>query len=264
MQPSGGPPPGWYKNPTGDGDRYWDGQRWTRQLRVPMPPPPAPSQPGGPEVAMPAVGGPPPGWFQNPVGRGDRYWDGEQWSERVRVLTASSAAASSPSSPRPPLGSNALAYQPLGPVPDRAVGQGGWRGTARVLLVAAVAGAIVVVGAAVAVALANRQPSGVDAGSTSSTTPASTGRADGLVGATSTTDHVVASSSAGVSPSTVTSPSTIAAAPSGSAPAVVNPGSFCSVEGERGQTTGGTEMVCASTDREGTPYAEGRLRWRKP
>jgi len=23
------PPPGWYTNPTGPGQRYWDGQRWT-------------------------------------------------------------------------------------------------------------------------------------------------------------------------------------------------------------------------------------------
>lgn len=27
--PAGGPPPGWYPDPSGPGHRYWDGARWT-------------------------------------------------------------------------------------------------------------------------------------------------------------------------------------------------------------------------------------------
>lgn len=39
------PPPGWYTNPTGPGQRYWDGARWTDSYAPPpspLPPPPSP------------------------------------------------------------------------------------------------------------------------------------------------------------------------------------------------------------------------------
>jgi Domain of unknown function (DUF4190)/Protein of unknown function (DUF2510) len=39
------PPAGWYANPEGEGQRYWDGQQWTDQRRDAPPPPPPP--PGG-------------------------------------------------------------------------------------------------------------------------------------------------------------------------------------------------------------------------
>jgi ABC-type dipeptide/oligopeptide/nickel transport system permease component len=31
------PPPGWYTNPTGPGQRYWDGQKWTDSYSQPTP-----------------------------------------------------------------------------------------------------------------------------------------------------------------------------------------------------------------------------------
>jgi hypothetical protein len=45
------PPAGWYSNPEGKGQRYWDGQQWTDQRRdAPPPPPPDPEAPGQQQV----------------------------------------------------------------------------------------------------------------------------------------------------------------------------------------------------------------------
>jgi Domain of unknown function (DUF4190)/Protein of unknown function (DUF2510) len=40
------PPAGWYANPAGEGERYWDGQQWTDQRRIGPPPPSGPQAPG--------------------------------------------------------------------------------------------------------------------------------------------------------------------------------------------------------------------------
>ncbi|MDM3977356.1 DUF2510 domain-containing protein [Mycobacterium marseillense] len=34
-----GPPPGWYRDPSGPGHRYWDGLRWTSWTNPPSAPP---------------------------------------------------------------------------------------------------------------------------------------------------------------------------------------------------------------------------------
>jgi len=36
------PPPGWYTNPTGPGQRYWDGQKWTDSYSQTQPTPASP------------------------------------------------------------------------------------------------------------------------------------------------------------------------------------------------------------------------------
>lgn len=41
-----GPPPGWYRDPSGPGHRYWDGLRWTSWANPPSPSP-FTSPPGG-------------------------------------------------------------------------------------------------------------------------------------------------------------------------------------------------------------------------
>ncbi|BBX65430.1 hypothetical protein MSAS_46040 [Mycobacterium saskatchewanense] len=33
----GPPPPGWYRDPSGRGQRYWDGARWTHRTQPPRP-----------------------------------------------------------------------------------------------------------------------------------------------------------------------------------------------------------------------------------
>lgn len=55
-------PPGWYPNPVGDGERFWNGQEWTRNVRIPQPPPPAyiPSPPAPPAAVPPPPRQPPP------------------------------------------------------------------------------------------------------------------------------------------------------------------------------------------------------------
>lgn len=40
--PAQAPSPGWYPNPQGTGQRYWDGTQWTEQYSPPPPPPQAP------------------------------------------------------------------------------------------------------------------------------------------------------------------------------------------------------------------------------
>lgn len=44
--PVPGPPAGWYQDPTGHGQRYWDGRSWTPHI-APFPPPPSRGRVGG-------------------------------------------------------------------------------------------------------------------------------------------------------------------------------------------------------------------------
>jgi Protein of unknown function (DUF2510) len=70
--------PGWYPYwyPNNYRHRYWDGQGWTDDYvsswrRLPSGPPEA-SRPGAPA-----------GWYPNPDGTGgQRWWNGEAWSDR--------------------------------------------------------------------------------------------------------------------------------------------------------------------------------------
>jgi hypothetical protein len=48
----------------------------------------------------------------------------------------------------------------------------------------------------------------------------------------------------------------------GSALPTVKPGAFCSPKGAQGTYSGAT-YVCATTKTDGTPYSDGRARWRK-
>lgn len=59
------PEAGWYDNPEGDGERYWNGHKWTGQYRS--------LQPDGSEA----------GWYDDPEGRGQRYWDGQRWTKKA-------------------------------------------------------------------------------------------------------------------------------------------------------------------------------------
>lgn len=65
------PPSGWYPNPQGEGERYWDGARWTDQYRAPPPDQlaQAPQEPQSPQ-AVPEQQTPPPqtGWWARLTG----------------------------------------------------------------------------------------------------------------------------------------------------------------------------------------------------
>lgn len=76
--PAQQPPPGWYENPEGSGQRYWDGTAWTDQQRD------APEQ--HPAPVPPHQQQPPPGWYPNPQAPGQRYWDGTRWTDHRQAL----------------------------------------------------------------------------------------------------------------------------------------------------------------------------------
>lgn len=59
----GNPAPGWYPDPQGQGERYWDGHQWTGNTQAPAssPAPPSPATPPGPpDVSQPAGAPAPP------------------------------------------------------------------------------------------------------------------------------------------------------------------------------------------------------------
>ena len=60
---------------------------------------------------------------------------------------------------------------------------------------------------------------------------------------------------------TTIAPATSAPAKGGTLP-TVKPGAFCSPQGAQG-TYSGTAYVCSTTKTDGTPYSDGRARWRR-
>jgi hypothetical protein len=77
QRPPQQPPPGWYPNPGGSGEQYWDGTTWIDQYRA--------ATVEHPEPVPPQL--PPAGWYPNPEGYGQRYWDGTTWTDQVYVPT---------------------------------------------------------------------------------------------------------------------------------------------------------------------------------
>jgi hypothetical protein len=60
---------------------------------------------------------------------------------------------------------------------------------------------------------------------------------------------------------TTIAPATTAPAKGGTLP-TIKPGAFCSPQGAQG-TYSGTAYVCSTTKTDGTPYSDGRARWRR-
>ncbi len=89
---------GWAPDPTGRFDeRWWDGQRYTRRIRWGH-------AVGTDTVSPPSAGGsgsarratseaaradaPAPGWYPDPQGEGERFWDGHVWTAKWRAGTS--------------------------------------------------------------------------------------------------------------------------------------------------------------------------------
>ena len=101
--PTPQPAPGWYPDPGGsEGERYWDGWRWTTQHRT------TPSR-NDPKPA-------PPDWYDDPDGSGgERYWDGGRWTKHRRPKAE---ATVNPPGSRPTWHPTA---RPSQPQPDRRI-----------------------------------------------------------------------------------------------------------------------------------------------
>ncbi len=91
---------------------------------------------------------------------------------------------------------------------------------------------------------------------TSSTSPAATGAEP--VSSTTTAPAPTTSTSTPQAPTTSTpaAPTTLES--------FVSPGAFCSPTGATGKSKTGKSMICASTNKDGTPYDNGQSRWRQP
>src|SRR5207248_1876136 len=84
-------PAGWFPDPHKQAhERYWDGVRWTEQVRGDVAA--SSTQAEAPEQQIPA------GWFPDPHKQAhERYWDGARWTEQVRGhVAASSTQAEAP------------------------------------------------------------------------------------------------------------------------------------------------------------------------
>lgn len=82
-------PAGWYPDGDSGGTRYWDGARWTSDVR-----PPAPAivvnvtvSKAGPATTRR------PGWYDDGSGR-TRWWDGQRWTDPVHVARTAPARSS--------------------------------------------------------------------------------------------------------------------------------------------------------------------------
>lgn len=67
--------------------RWWDGRRWTRHVRSrgrSVTDASAPPTGGPPRGASVRTSGRDPGWRPDPDGRGQRYWDGRDWTAKRR------------------------------------------------------------------------------------------------------------------------------------------------------------------------------------
>ena len=84
MQTTSEAPAGWYPDPGGAGQRYWDGSEWTDQ------------------VVSQAGANAPAGWYSDPGGQGERYWDGTSWTDKVAPAQLPPSASTPPQAPATP------------------------------------------------------------------------------------------------------------------------------------------------------------------
>ena len=287
MYSSSPPPPGWYDNPVGDGQRFWDGQQWTRQVRLPWPEPGAPPPPSPP---------PPPGGRTLLQPAADRT---SLTDYPATVQMPATRLGSEPMTGSGPLGGPWSVVGPgptAGPGPlamERVRRNAPGRGlSVRAWLAIGGVGVLAVVGAAAA---ASRSGSETTAGSAPGSTvaiaplagPSATDQPVGSAPApaaaaveTSTTAPVATATVPATAAPTTAAPTTrppTTAAPTTAAPTTrepatsavettvpnaVNPGAFCSPEGSTGVSAKGVAMICSSVNAEGVPYGEGKSRWR--
>ncbi len=268
-------PAGWYADPyASDLLRWWDGERWTQQVKsvVRTPPAPRPLPTSAPPARGPAFDPARTAAFiTRDIGSTAKYsTSSSQYDGIVSAVLRP---------PPPPWWRTKRILVPLG-----------------LLVLLGIGGTIAFSGGETPRVQADEvQPVGqIDPTSSSESTqttsttqspaaPSTDGNQTTLPASTST----VVPSTTSVAPTTSTTapttepPTTLTpttAPPTTPVPTTVPPtteppttlqdyvtaGSFCSPEGATGETSNGTPMICASTKKDGTPYGEGRNRWRSP
>ena len=266
-------PPGWYADPTGgDRLRWWDGTQWTQQVRstaqTPLPPTPPPPSLSTPPPPSPSSGhsfgtnsfgstsaGPnAPVAYSNVASTVLRPTRKPAW-QRKRVLIPAgfltlvgiAAAVAEPAEQTPRV--DAGEVQPFGQVEAEEPTESTEAPTTTALTTTT------------SIEPPSSTTTTVSTSSSSQPTiPASTSTAAPLTTVTApTTTTTIATTTA--APTTL--PETTAA-PTTALADGVTPGAFCAPEGASGKTSKGTDMICASTKKDGTPYGEGRSRWRSP
>ncbi|QBI20737.1 DUF805 domain-containing protein [Egibacter rhizosphaerae] len=101
------PQPGWFEDPTDERMlRYWDGNQWAEQWHPKQDAdlPPSAGRSSSEESSQRPVPAehPPPGWHADPYGLpGQRWWDGDSWTEHVS--DAGGADAHAPAASTDPL-----------------------------------------------------------------------------------------------------------------------------------------------------------------
>jgi hypothetical protein len=224
-------PAGWYTDPSGRYElRYWDGSRWTRDVRG--------QGPAG--TAEPGATGPPEG-----VGT----------PAEVTIAGAGATTAAD-------LQGGAPEGHQLTRAERQASLHGAPRGRRRWMIIGAIVAVLVIGGVAAALTMKSDDPtvktkpktttteprtSTTDGSSTTSTSaPATTTT---VPGATTT---VAAKTSATSAPAAGPQASSAAALP----PQVVTTGTWCTNTDATGVNSKGTPMVCSATAKDGTPYPQ--------
>ena len=264
-------PAGWYTDPyASERLRWWDGERWTQQIKnvVQTPPPPQPLPPPTQSTFDPS---------------------------RTAVLPTNDGRSTSSYL------TSATEYGGLASAVLRAPSQPWWQ-QKRLLIPL---GLVVFLGLGAAVVdpgeqtprvqadeilpLSQTEPAGSSVSTQAVSTtepPAASSVQSSTTTAASTADSqttVAANTSTAAPSTTIAAPTTTTTAPTTEPPTTAAPtttppateptttlqnfvssGAFCSPEGATGQTSKGTPMICASTKKDGTPYGEGRNRWRSP
>ncbi len=239
-------PPGWYADPTtADQMRWWDGSQWTQDVQ-PVPTTPPPQEPAT-ALAEHSVSD-----YAELTAE-----SGPQWWRRKRVLI--------------PAGLVALVGMvgALGDDPEsKPIGQADEIQEEVDLEPAGASDAepasSTINQPTISTTLSTGSTANTTAESTSTSTTATASTAPTTSGASTTALSTTTAPPITASTTAPPTTSTTATAPPTTLEDYVSPGAFCSPEGATGKTSTGKSMVCSSTKKDGTPYDNGRSRWRSP
>lgn len=221
------PEPGWYTDPSGRYElRYWDGSRWTGDVRGQ-----APSV-----TAAQGATGPPADATTKPA--------------EVTIAAADATAAAG-------LQTDVSEGHPLTRAERQASLHGAPRGKRRWLLIGVIVAVLVAGGVVAALSMSSndttvKTPQTTTTERHTSTTQASSTTSTSSAATTTTTPGATTTVAANASATSAPPASSAAALP----PKVVTTGTWCTTAGDTGVNAKGTPMVCSATAKDGTPYPQ--------